>query len=315
MGPTIYAVFETVEDAERAAGALLDHGCRAEDISLIANEGYYQDRPVADYDRAAVTTSTHSSVTGDPAYADADNLRDQPLRGDIGDLPVDADVEAGEIADTHVRMGGAVHASRLGDTAYPAERPFAPDPTSGIHVNTMSQDEALQHSDDPPHVKTMEDPAHPETGGIIARGVDRTDVDNSDRYEPGAGLTATTGRDAAIGAAKGAGVGLGIGALAALISVFIPGVGLVAGGGALATALAGAAGTTAAGAAAGGVLGYLKDQGVPDDVLVRYRDSIQGGGALLAVQPTVDKSRAEIEAVLGKYNALNIDLYGEDRAA
>ncbi len=44
----------------------------------------------------------------------------------------------------------------------------------------------------------------------------------------------------------------------------MPGVGLVVGGGALALAIGGALGTTAAGAVAGGMAGYLKDQGVSE---------------------------------------------------
>src|SRR5205085_9990716 len=81
------------------------------------------------------------------------------------------------------------------------------------------------------------------------------------------GLSTTTPADAGVGAAKGAGIGLGVGVLAALASIFVPGFGLVAGGGALATAIAGAVGTTAAGAIAGGVHGYLKDQGVPEGAI------------------------------------------------
>jgi len=65
------------------------------------------------------------------------------------------------------------------------------------------------------------------------------------------GITTTTAGDAVSGAAQGAGLGLAAGALAALASIFVPGIGLVVGGGALAIAIAGAAGTTAAGAIAG----------------------------------------------------------------
>jgi hypothetical protein len=54
------------------------------------------------------------------------------------------------------------------------------------------------------------------------------------------GLSTTTAADAGVGAAKGAGIGLGVGVLAGLASLAIPGFGLVLGGGALATALAGA---------------------------------------------------------------------------
>ena len=61
--------------------------------------------------------------------------------------------------------------------------------------------------------------------------------------------------------------------------------------------------------------GYLKDQGVPEDVLTHYNDTFVQGGAILAVTPNVEKPRAEIEAILSKYGALNIDTYGENRVA
>src|SRR5579885_2342276 len=75
---------------------------------------------------------------------------------------------------------------------------------------------------------------------------DRSDVDNTEKAAK-EGISTTTGKDAASGAAKGAGIGLGVGILAGLASVFVPGVGLVLGAGALATAIGGAAGATAAG--------------------------------------------------------------------
>jgi hypothetical protein len=116
------------------------------------------------------------------------------------------------------------------------------------------------------------------------------------------GITTTTGADAASGAAVGAGVGLGVGALAAITSIIVPGIGLVVGGGALATALAGAAATTAAGAVAGGVTGYLKDQGIPEDLAMRAETRIKSGGALLSIivpSNTVDQTLAT--SILEKY--------------
>src|ERR1044072_7730332 len=84
------------------------------------------------------------------------------------------------------------------------------------------------------------------------------------------GISTTTPADVAVGAVKGAGIGLGVGVAAALVSIFVPGLGLIMGGGALATALAGGAATMLAGSAAGGVVGYLRDQGVPDELATRY---------------------------------------------
>lgn len=97
------------------------------------------------------------------------------------------------------------------------------------------------------------------------------------------GITVTTPEDAASGAAKGAGVGIGVGALAGLASVLVPGFGLVMGGGALAAAITGMAGTTVAGAIAGGAMGYLKDQGLPDHVVDRYQTTVRDGGAVVGV--------------------------------
>jgi hypothetical protein len=117
------------------------------------------------------------------------------------------------------------------------------------------------------------------------------------------GITTTTAGDAASGAAKGAGIGLAAGILAALASVFIPGVGLVLGGGALAIAIGGAAGTTAAGAVAGGATGYLKDQGVPDSAIEDYHRILGSGGALMTITPTDETvSTSTIEGIIVKYN-------------
>lgn len=116
------------------------------------------------------------------------------------------------------------------------------------------------------------------------------------------GITTTTVGDAASGAVKGAGVGLAAGTLAALAAVLIPGVGLVLGGGALALAIGGVAGSTAAGAVAGGALGFLKDQGVPDEAIQGYHKVLEAGGAMITVSPTDEKiDAATIESVLAKY--------------
>lgn len=124
------------------------------------------------------------------------------------------------------------------------------------------------------------------------------------------GISTTTGTDAAIGAVKGVTIGVGVGIAAALASVFIPGVGLILGGGALATAIAGGAATAAAGAATGGVVGYLRDQGIPDEVVTHYSDHFIKGGAILAIGiPSGDLSSGQIEGMLVKYGAHNIATY------
>ncbi|MDQ6767594.1 MAG: hypothetical protein M3Z41_07270 [Candidatus Eremiobacteraeota bacterium] len=125
-----------------------------------------------------------------------------------------------------------------------------------------------------------------------------------------AGVTTTTGRDAAAGAAKGAGIGAAVGAVALIASLFIPGLGLVTGAGALATALAALVGTTAAGAAVGAIAGYLKDQGVPADVATRYEDAVRHGGAIIAIAlPSGTMDRPIAEEILLKYDASDVNSY------
>lgn len=124
------------------------------------------------------------------------------------------------------------------------------------------------------------------------------------------GVTMTTGSDTAAGAAKGAGIGLLIGVLAGLASLAIPGVGLVVGGGALATAIGSAVGTTVAGALAGGVVGLLKDQGVPEETAKRYSDALSRGGAILAIAlPSGELNQMKVRQIVSKYGAANFSSY------
>jgi len=124
------------------------------------------------------------------------------------------------------------------------------------------------------------------------------------------GISTTTAEDAGVGAAKGAGIGLGVGVLAGLAALTIPGVGLVLGGGALASALAAAVATTAAGAVAGGVTGYLKDQGLPEQVVNVYTQHLQTGGSLVAL--TLPSGGIDVftgREIVNKYGGADINVY------
>lgn len=121
------------------------------------------------------------------------------------------------------------------------------------------------------------------------------------------GLSTTTALDVAAGTVKGATIGIGVGTLAALASLFIPGLGLVLGGGAFAAALMGGAGTVIAGAAAGGVAGLLADQGIPEDIVTRYSSDFEQGGAILAIAvPSGKLDASDAEALMVKYGAANV---------
>src|SRR5579883_1822531 len=68
--------------------------------------------------------------------------------------------------------------------------------------------------------------------------------------------------------------------------------------------------TTIGGAIAGGVTGYLKDQGVPDTVAANYSKDVENGGALLAVTvPSNNVDAGTAEQILGKYGATNVSSY------
>lgn len=128
-----------------------------------------------------------------------------------------------------------------------------------------------------------------------------------------AGLTFTTIADAMSGARRGAGLGLGLGALTALASLIVPGFGIVTGNGALATALIGVAGVTAGGGLAGGVAGFLRDQGIPHRVAGDSEAALENGRGVLAIQsPTGSLGEFEVRTIINNYGA---DTYGRIEAS
>lgn len=244
MATTIYASFNDIEQAEKAAGALLDRGVNKEDLSLVANGGYREAReqPItAEY----YTTPSVNTFAATPSFEPS---LEQPAGYPIEQLP--------RSASTTVVSG---------------ER----------YNNVTLASDAVEYVD-----------------GSQAESVAK------------AGITTTTAEDAGAGAVKGTEIGLGIGILAGIASLIIPGVGLVIGGGALAIALGAAALTTGAGAAVGGIVGYLVDQGVDETNALRYKRSVEAGGALVAITlPSNGVDLQEAELVLSKYGAVDITTY------
>ena len=116
------------------------------------------------------------------------------------------------------------------------------------------------------------------------------------------GLTVTTAHDAGVGAAKGTGIGLGVGALAAVAALTIPGVGLVIGGGALATAIGATIAAGAAGAISGAVYGSLKDQGVDETIAMNAEKDFENGAAIVSVTtPSGNVTADVVEQTFAKY--------------
>lgn len=146
---------------------------------------------------------------------------------------------------------------------------------------------------------------HPEDVGILVDHVDTAhETHNTDQlnYAAKSGISTTTTRDAGAGAAQGATAGLAVGVVAGLAMLTIPGVGIVLGSGTLAAAIGAAVATSAAGAVAGGAAGFLKDQGLPDEVVHRYATHLTAGGAILAL--TVPSGGVDIatgQEIVAKY--------------
>jgi hypothetical protein len=269
MSRTIYAMFGDHAAAERAAGALMDHGVPANRISLLGRDG--AEPPPTRFD------VEHRSVTADDRQVEGGSV----TQVDLADMP-----------------GRSAHP--ILDRDYSERAPTYTDPEKASAVRDTVEEFR------PAWGETRPDPE------------ERVHTGDGASLNATHGITTTTGEDAAAGAAKGAGLGLGIGALAAVASLAIPGIGVVIGGGALASALAGAAAATAAGAVAGGAWGYLKDQGIPTEAAERYEAHVSGGGSVLSVD--VDGAEVDEETVremLAKYGASGMDshLHIQARAA
>jgi len=311
MARTLYAAFADASLAEKAAGALLDFGVRNEDISLVSQELRDDDTSRRDYTAHSATLADREAAgttgyrTWDADGNDAANARRGAWRG--------AESVGNQLGEGVDRM-----AARTAG-AFGAERAEA-------NLDRAADEHRMEAREDATESRTNFRDATDMDENRGSRTYDRdpntTVIDHTtgegDKTERAAkqGISTTTPGDAAAGAAKGAGIGLGVGVLAALASLVIPGFGLVVGGGALATAIAGAAGATAAGAIAGGVHGYLKDQGVPDEVAVDYDNAVKHGGAILALTlPSGNVDEAKAREILAKYHASNVNTYGTAMAA
>jgi hypothetical protein len=306
MGKTIYASFADPSLAEKAAGALLDHGVRAEDISVVrSHDGVVETESYG--------TSSSASYTGSHTMG---TDRDNDLKN-AGDAAVgEAHVAGHKVAETGDRIVGGLAGT------------FGSDETAARYEVAAAQQESRAAADSAEAGREWNDATDQNRVGTANYAGDYPNdvnttvntsgtnysapVDGSGDTEAAAkhGISTTTAGDAGAGAVKGVAWGAGIGALAALASLVVPGFGLVLGGGALATALGGLAASAGAGAVAGAVTGYLKDQGVDEHVAQHYDNAIAGGGALLAVTlPSGDVSEEEGRSVMEKYGASNVNAY------
>jgi len=296
----LYASFADASLAEKAAGALLDYGVLQEDISLVAHDDYGK------------TRQTYGAEAAGPGYSNYGTTASSVGRGagNVGDSAVDATksvgdrlAQAGDAAAGAVTGGFGATGTSAGYQAAAAERAGHAEGRAA-----MAGNEPAVHGNIGVYEAPSEAAASGDMNSLDQGGPDSA-ANNTDMSAKH-GLSTTTPEDAGEGAVKGTGIGLGVGILASLAALAVPGFGLVLGGGALAAAIGATALTAGAGAIAGGVTGYLKEQGVPGEAAERYHGTVQGGGAVLSVNlPSGDVDQATAQQVLSKYGAADVNAY------
>jgi hypothetical protein len=293
MAHTIYATFPTEHDAEKAAGALLDHGIATQDISFILPHSTLptpidaEGHPIPH--QAPLTHAVEGSA---PAQV--------PLPGQV------ALVDAAAMAVPPVPHMPQVPLTYR-EVAVGAPSPGYRYDALGAEIrdnpalNTVSSVPPLAPVTAPPVATIVALPATTSEDTLLYEH--RPHVIDMNRDEPTAvsGITTTTGADAAKGAIGGAGIGVGLGILLGLAAVAVPGIGWVAGAGMLVAGLAAATG--AAGSIAGGVFGYLTDLGVPEDKAQLLHTHLAAGSPVLSINVTGKLTEFEIEEILRKYGA------------
>ncbi|HEY0867941.1 MAG TPA: hypothetical protein VGE01_11200 [Fimbriimonas sp.] len=279
MTPTLYAAFDDATQAESAAVQLLERGFRPQDLSLVVNESQRQHREEGDAGGLQDGASSEEGLN--PAQNDYPTS-DNASVSDLSSAPADA-----------VRMYNTRLETKEFGSGYDAdvEREIERD---------AKKDQRRREAD-----RSIEElPVKPKADEAVA----------GDALEE-AGVQKPVIHDAKSTVAASAGLGLGVGAAAALAAIALPGIGLVIGGGALATAVAGLAASSASGAAADGIVGYLKDQGVPADAIPSLRQAYETGGAILGV--ALEKAPAdsvEVESILRSFGAGQIGAYSDEEA-
>jgi hypothetical protein len=128
-------------------------------------------------------------------------------------------------------------------------------------------------------------------------GIARLDANNDQISRSDADLADVNNNDKTSDVVSGIGTGVVVGGatglLAALASLFIPGIGPVVAGGVLATTLATAAGIGASiGAVAGGIIAALTSSGFSEEEAHYYESELRRGSTLVTVSPGERDSEA-----------------------
>lgn len=114
-----------------------------------------------------------------------------------------------------------------------------------------------------------------------------------------------TGEAAATGAALGGALGGAAGLLAGLAAIAVPGLGLLAAAGPVATALGGAL----LGGAMGGLAGSFAGLGIPDEHAKAYEAAVREGGIFVSVRAKDEADAERAEGILKSLGAGSINTY------
>jgi hypothetical protein len=141
---------------------------------------------------------------------------------------------------------------------------------------------------------------------LIANGFRREEVsfvtgDTRGHETPSVGPVLDAGGE--VEAGRDAWVGGAVGLVAGAIAAVLPGIGpLIAIG-----PIAGAIGGAAIGTATGGIIGLLKEYGVPEEEAQFYAEGVRRGGALLTVHDISEDREDAASKILKKDGAVGVE--------
>lgn len=143
---------------------------------------------------------------------------------------------------------------------------------------------------------------------VIAKDSDTVDeieeTTDTDVIDESSKRGSNAGKGAGIGAGTGGVLG-GIGGLIAEVGLLtIPGIGVLAAAGPLATTLSG----LAIGATGGGIVGALTGAGIPKENAQKYEKYLKDGNILLLVDID-EEQREEIKRIFSESNSVETDVY------
>jgi len=324
MSETLYATFADPNRARKAADELLKQGVNAQEISLLVN-----DHERVKHDNEGVdleNTRTTVPLAGTSFLQSDDPLGNTLRQSSVSRIESGVNVELNPAQSDY--PGKPVVTTAFSSAPPNAGRDY----NEGLDDKDYNRDYKANVSDDIATDKSHDEirreesleatpyDDQPGTSKRYSRGFNAIGEDSPEtiKVDPDADAyrdadphvkEGATASDVGHGAAQGAGIGLGFGALAALATILIPGIGLVVGAGTLAVAAGAMAAGVGVGAVAGGITGLLKEQGVPESKIATYSSTYEKGGAILAVTVVDQAKRVAIEQLLTANGAQDIETH------